>query len=438
MWFCSNASDRLRSKQAVLSALIEIASQGCANPGSRHFLLTEFNLLFTISGSHGLSEAQPWVRAFLIVNREFEMKHLAAVIICLFTAFFIGSSAFGALDTAEIDKVSKKEVLQKEDLAAIDSFVAAGVQEILNSKDFSTIGKLRDEIVARAHSSQPSADIQYNPQFVAAAAKNLEKAFADARKISDPNASSKASLNLMILLDNLDNIKLADVALVMLNDENVTVRYWAVHAVTGPHIVEQFNTGKASAAVARTIAEKLAGRVGVETSGYILAQIAQFGAAVNVPQAQAFLMQIADVRLTKYQTGTVDSIPLDGTVLRLLADKLAGPDKAAAAGRFGQLLSYAMQLYIRDFDTMDAVQKEHLAAVLSQAESLLVKLQISTGIKRAIEKKDKQAIQTEYKDIFGDSATPGKFTTTLNVEYPSPDGTKRTTPLPLPELPKTK
>ena len=193
------------------------------------------------------------------------MAYRTAGIICLVAA----SLACGTLDTANIDAVAKKEVLDKQDLAVIDSFVAAGIQEILKTTDFSSIGNVRLEIAARAHSSQPSADIQYNPQFVAAAQKNLEKAFADAAKISDPNRRAKVTLNLMILLDNLDNVQLADIALKMIDNEDTAVRYWAVHAVTNSKDHRQFNTGKASAAVARTIAEQLATRINAETSPYI-------------------------------------------------------------------------------------------------------------------------------------------------------------------------
>jgi hypothetical protein len=339
------------------------------------------------------------------------------------------SLTLGALETTTIDKVTKKEVLDQQDLAAIDSFVAAGIQELLKSKDFSTIGNVRLEIVARAHSSQPSADIQYNPQFVAAAAKNLEKAFAETAKISDADRQAKMTLNLMILLDNLDNVQLADLALKMIDSEDAAVRYWAVHAITNQKIIEQFNTGKAPAAVARTIAERLAARINVETSPYIISQVVQFGAAVNIPQAQSLLMQTADMRLKKYQTWTVDNISLDETVLRLLGEKTVGADKAAAASRFGQLLSYAMELYIKGRTSLDKAQKEQLASVLVQTENRLLPKLLGTpqsGIKRAIEKDTDQTLMAEYKDLFGDGETKGKLIAALNID--------RVTPLP--ELPK--
>ncbi|MDO8302684.1 MAG: hypothetical protein Q7T18_05545, partial [Sedimentisphaerales bacterium] len=321
------------------------------------------------------------------------------------------------------------------------NFVAAGIQELLKTNDFSTIGNVRLEIVARAHSSQPSADIQYNPQFIAAVAKSLEKAFADAAKISDIDRQAKITLNLIILLDNLDNVQLANLALKMIDSEDAAVRYWAVHAITNQKIIEQFNTGKAPAAVARTITERLAARINVETSPYIISQIVQFSAAVNIPQAQSLLMQTADMRLKKYQTWTVDNIPIDELTLRLLGEKATGPDKAAAARRFAQLFSYAMEFYIKGRVGLDKAQKEQLASVLVQTESRVLPKLLGApqaGIKKAVEKDTDQALMAEHKDLFGDGETRGKLGTALNIEYQNADGTKRVTPLPLPEKPKTK
>jgi hypothetical protein len=333
------------------------------------------------------------------------------------------SLALGAMDTTAIDKVIKKEVLDQQDLAAIDNFVAAGVQELLKTENFSTIGNVRLEIVARAHSSQKSADIQYNPQFIAAAAKNLEKALADAKQISDANQRTKVTLNLMILLDNLDNIQLADVALKMIDTDNTAVRYWAVHSITNKNIIELFNTGKAPAAAARTIAERLATRINVETSPYILSQIAKFGSAVTIPQAQDLFMQIVDMRLKKYQTWKVDNIPFDEMVLMMLGEKAAGHDKAAAS-RFGQLYAYTMEMYIKGKNVLDKEQREQLASVLVQTENRVLSKLLGapqSGIKRAIEKDNEQALLTEYKDLFGDGTTVGKL---------------GATPQPLPDPPK--
>ena len=365
------------------------------------------------------------------------MKHRTRAVVALILISFLGYPVLGALDTRDIDKVIKKEVLDQQDLAVIDRFVAAGIDELLNTKDFGSVGNLRNEIVARAHSSQASADIQYNPQFISAAAKNLDRAFNDAKKMPDSNVRPKVMLNLMILLDSLNSPQLIDVALEMLDNENTAVRYWAVHAVTNSGITEQFNSGKASSAIASRVIDRLRSRIGSEKSPYIISQIAQFGTTLKVPKAQELLYSMADIRLKKYQTWTVDDILLDVTVLKLLADRTAGQDKAAS-WRFGQLFSYAMEYYLKSKGVLENLYRDQLASVLMQTEGdSFTKLGIpQSGIRKAIEKKDEQALLAEYKTLFGDAAAPGKFTTTFNVSYQNPDGTNRQTPLPLPEKPK--
>lgn len=243
----------------------------------------------------------------------------------------------------------------------------------------------------------------------------------------------------MILLDNLNSPKLCELALKMIDNENVSVRYWAVHAVTNTNITEQFNSGKASADIANTIVARLKDRISAETSPYILSQIAQFGAAINTSQAHELLYQIADIRLKKYQTWTAEDFSLDGTTLKLLADKITGPDKTSAGWRFGQLYSYAIEFYVKSKGLLDNSQRDQLAAVLIQTEGdALTKLGMpQSDIRKALEKKDDQALLTEQKDLFGDGTVAGKFTTTLTITYPAPDGSKRQTPLPLPEKPKT-
>lgn len=362
-------------------------------------------------------------------------------VVCLLAGFFIGGFAYGALNTAAIDGVIKKDVLDKQDLAVIDDFVAAGIQEILSTADFSSVANLRGEIVSRANSGHSP---QYNPQFIAAAQKSLEKGLAEAKDMPDPNLSSKATMNLIILLDSLDNISLVNTALKMIGDQNVGVRYWAIHAVTSPKLIEEFNTGKAPVATAREIAQRLAAQAKVETSPFIRERIAQFGAAVNVPQAKELFTQIVDERLAKYQSRKVEDFSVDGTLLRLLGDRIAAQDKISAK-QFGQLFSYAIEYYINYLDgkvVLDAAQQNQLAAALIMTEGrTLTKLGIpQTSIKKALDKKGadaSQALQTAYKELFGDGTTPGKLTTILNATYNNTDGTKRTTPLPLPELPKT-
>jgi hypothetical protein len=48
-------------------------------------------------------------------------------------------------------------------------------------------------------------------------------------------------INLLILMDGLHDLGLADQAMAMLKNENMVIRYWAVHCLTNTEIITQLN-----------------------------------------------------------------------------------------------------------------------------------------------------------------------------------------------------
>ena len=63
------------------------------------------------------------------------------------------------INTIEIDKVRNKEVLDDEDFRIIDDFVAAAVQELVQTKDFTSVAKTRMVISGRSISNKDSAPV---------------------------------------------------------------------------------------------------------------------------------------------------------------------------------------------------------------------------------------------------------------------------------------
>ena len=163
---------------------------------------------------------------------------------------------------------------------------------------------------------------------------------------------------------------------------------------------------------------------------------------MDIPQGEDLLLQIADIRISKYANWTVDYELLDATVLGLLCNKISagGLNKPAIARRFGQLYSYAIQRYVKGRDFLDATVIGRLASVLVEIEDkcireLLEKRQVV--IKRAVERDDVTALLLEHNRLLGDETRAGELALKLNFDYgPSPDGNKRTAPLTLPEPPR--
>ena len=353
-------------------------------------------------------------------------------------------SVSGAVSTSEIDSVRNKGVLEDEDFQIIDKFVAEAVRELVKTKDFTSIARIRTVILARKSSNRDSAAAQYAEQFSKSAYKYISSGLKQASGLTPEERKFKVVLNLLILVDGLSDLRLADLAMEKLNDDNTVIRYWAVHSVTNPGITKQLNSAKAANSnLARSIVGRLKGLV-EGASPETIALMAQFAADVDIPQGEDLLLQIADIRISKYANWTVDYELLDATVLGLLCNKISagGLNKPAIARRFGQLYSYAIQRYVkvkgRDF--LAATQIGQLASVLVETEDkcireLLEKRQVV--IKRAVERDDVTALLLEHNRLLGDETRAGELALKLNFDYgPSPDGNKRTAPLTLPEPPK--
>jgi len=382
-------------------------------------------------------------------------KWLIFAVLVAFLVLVINSGS-EAVSTREIDVCCHKEVLGDEDLRIIDDFVAEAVDELVKTKDFTSIAKIRAVILSRSSSSTDSAKAQYAAQFSESVHKHISKALEAAEELTPADRRFKMILNLLILVDSLEDLRLADLAMKWLNDENNAIRYWAVHSVTNLGITEQLNSGgAANLELAEKITEQLKALV-ESGSPEILALIVEFAARVDIPQGEELLLQIADMRIRKYADWTVEYELLDGAILKLLDSKISSHavsltggsiNKPAAACCFGQLYSYAIQRYIKGMDVLrkespglSDTQKEQLASVLVETEIFCIskRFQVAQSvIKVAIEQNDYTGLLQEHNRLLGEETRAGQLPLKLNFDYGvKPDGSRRIAPLALPEPPK--
>ena len=340
-----------------------------------------------------------------------------------------------AVDTRQIEKVFTKQVLDGEDLKIIDQFLGEAVRELVNTRDFAEIAKLRTVIL-----SKQSTQGQYAQQFSESAFKHISAGLEQAKQLPQ-DRQFKVILNLLILIDGLQDARLTDSAIALLKHSNQAVRYWAVRCVTNPGLVEKLNPGgTTSQELAQRIAEQLKELVDT-ASPEVLGLMAEFAAAVRVPQGEDLLGRIADARMKRYVDWTVDYELLDGTILKSLYGKIAtGSGDPALARHFGQLYSYAMQRYIKGRDVLPEANKHYLTSVLVDVEDKCIGRLLrrpQSTIKKAVEQADYAAAQQEYGKLFGDGARQGQLAEQLKFDYgTNPDGSKRLAPLALPEPPK--
>lgn len=351
------------------------------------------------------------------------------------------NSGTAAVDTSKIDVCSQEEILEQRDLQIIDDFVADAVDELVKTEDFTSIARIRTVILSRSSSNKESAKSQYGAQFSESTYKYVSEALEAAKKVTPDNKRFRVILNLLILVDSLNDLRLVDLAIKYLNEVNA-IRYWAVHSVTNPSITEQLNSGGAgNPELANRITEQLKGLV--EDSGpEILALMAQFAAKVDISQGEQLLLQIADARINRYADWTVEYELLDGDILKLLDSKIPSDStsKAAVARRFGQLYSYAIQRYVKGRDILSDTQKNQLASVLVETEISCIskRLKVTQSVvKNAVEQGDYTALLQEHDRLLGDATKAGQLPLKLNYDYgKNADGSRRIVPIALPESPK--
>jgi len=372
------------------------------------------------------------------------------LIFAVLVAFFVllMNSGTVAVSTREVDNVRKKAVLDDSDLKIIDDFLAQAIQELVQTRDLTDIAKIRTVILSRQSSTQG----QYARQFSESARRHIAAGFRDAQQLPRPERITVVTINLVILMDGLQDLALTDLAIAMLNNENMVIRYWAVHCLTNTDIITQLNSATNSKQ-ASAIAAQLKGIVDNSTPE-IVALIAQFAAGVDIPENEKLLIQIADLRIRQYADWTVKYELYDSALLKYLSSKIPVPSESPAglipttidtkpeiARRFAQLYSYAIQRYIKGASILNDTQKSHLASVLVETEDkclgrLLGSPQLT--IRRALERQNAQAIMDEHDRLLGTATTPGQLPATLKFDYGTTGNSKRTVPLPLPDPPTKK
>lgn len=342
-----------------------------------------------------------------------------------------------AVDTNEIEQIRNKKVLDSKDLQIIDAFLAQSIQELVKTRDFTSIARIRTNIL-----SSQSNQAQYAQQFSESAYKYISLGFQQAMELQD-DRQFKIILNLLILVDGLNDPRLADLAIARLKDNNKVIRYWAVRCVTNTELIKKLNpSNEANLRLLRRIAEQLKELV---NSGEpeILALMAEFASEVNIPEGHDLLLQIADLRIKQYANWKVEYELLDSAILKFLYNKMTSTSSfsPALARSFVQLYSYDMQRYIKGRNSLNDKNKHYLASVLVETEDKCIGKLLGrpqSTIKRAVEQGDYSLLSQEYNRLFGDETTAGQLQLKLNIDFADPNGKKRIAPLELPDPPKPK
>jgi len=348
-----------------------------------------------------------------------------------FLAFILATLAFGAIDTKSIEVVRNKDVLDNSDFQVIDKFVSEAVHDMVDTKDFSDVASITKIIIEKSSSNKEGAQAQYQKQYYGSAMTYISEALKSADKVTDETRPVMI-VNLLILIDGLKNVQLAELAVDRLGDDHMAVRYWAVRCLTNPQL-------KFTSQVTGTIIRRLQSFV-EKSSPQIVELMARFAAAVPSQQGNDLMGKIADARIKQYFNWSVKNELIDASILKIMAAKISAestPDPNLTQ-RFAQLFSCAIQRYLKGTDVLNDVQKQQLISVIveTERECIIRRFGLKTRLKEAFETKNLESLLAEHNSLLGDAANAGQLGTKFNFKYTGADGKETTGPQILPDFQK--
>ncbi len=310
--------------------------------------------------------------------------------------------------------------------------------------DFASVSKLRFIILSNSSSNRPSAETQYATQFLESVYRYLSQAFNETKGFESAKRKYRVILNLLILADSLEDVRLTEFALQHLDSEKTVIQYWAVHCLSNQAIIEQLNsTNPEYLILAREICERLKALV-TEAGPEVTDLILRFAGRINIGDGKDLILRIADVRISRYANWQVNYELLDADVLKVLSNEISSADeqgKRIFGRRFAHLFSYIIQRYVKGSitDSLTDWQKQRLASVLVEVErscvsDILGKVQVI--IRRTLEGEDYTALLQEHSRLLGDQTRPGLLPSKLDFNYGNTeDGSEQIAPPELPDPP---
>ena len=356
------------------------------------------------------------------------MSHKKIICALLFVVLFpaFNNSDF-ALSTGDIAAVNRKalidkDVLSQSDLNVIDEFLQEAFVEMIKLENYTEMIDVRDRIIVLAGSNTPS---QYLVTYRASAVKQIEIAFKAMVQWEDGPHKMIVTQNLLILAAEIDGAEMVPFGLKFLTDKNTLARYWAVKIVVSDSVAELLNSETSTDInLEKNVMKSLSAIVEVETQPEILGDIASFAGKVNSSAATELLIKIADLRTAQYANWTVKYELIETDVLNALGGKILGQTasskKTQLSAKFAQLYSYVIQRYLIGQEILSDESKSHLVSVMAEVEnSLIGKLmeRLQSVIRKAIEKKRLNDLQSEHDDLLGSDLRAGELAKKLNFNY---------------------
>ncbi len=351
---------------------------------------------------------------------KFKMALIATVI-------FANTCVF-AINTRGIDQIRKKDVLESQDSQIIGSFIDSWLEELQFTEDFSSIATLKSTFEARAVSSNQASADQYDKVFFELLASKAKNALNGQKNgvIEEDSKAILVTLNILITVSDLQDKRLANLAMDYSDSSNVAIRYSAIKAVANKKVVSALNNSiSANINLIDSLTEKFSAILKAEQSPQIVGLIAVFAGEIDNSATKDLMLVVADKRITQYMDWSVTSEAIDAEILDVMANKIkrtaVKESKSQLTAKFAQLYSCAIQRYIDGQNILSDKQLSDLRTVIAATENGAISDltgSLATAIKKALTKKDKsQSLILAADMILGSSEGKGMLAEVIDFDY---------------------
>lgn len=369
-------------------------------------------------------------------------KTLFYLLLMLFLA-----SSLNAVETSSIEAIRRNSKdsgskLSESDISQISGFWDAALDEMLLADTSVGMVDVRRQLEGLKGEDNLS---YYSDAYAAQAAKSIEAAFKDSDRFDDEKQKELVQRNLMILMGNLESLKLVPLALEHFGAKDVVIRYWAFKAVTQPAVIQQLISGvTADEALVLRILDAFKEHIDTESQSEIISRAVNFCVVIDNARAREILQQVKDIRVKTYQNWTVIDCSVDVRLLTALGNIAAAQADAKIKSDFGRMFSelfaLVMQRYILDFeDDPDGILDQLGNVIVMIDQGVLEKVMgIRTGILQAMKSRNITItnLKREYETLFGDRRRSGQLGTMFQFSYGTDDtGKPITSPPVLPPRP---
>ena len=354
------------------------------------------------------------------------MAQARCFVLSILAVVFIPMVSVFAADSAQIELVKQKVgtgKLSPQDISVLGDFIGNSIQEMFVQPDISQISVIRTQMVAQKGTS-PS---QYAMQYAMAAKKGISNAYSQLSSQPDGLRKDHIELNLLIFAAEVQSLQMADFGFSKLDDGNAAVQYWAIKTIASPQIASQLTSrGTSDPELQKKIVSALEKSVNKGLYPASLGVVVEFANALKDKSAEDLLVQIAEKRMSQYESWKVKYELLEADLLKALAKKALTTNtisqRALCAKTYSQLFSYVMQRYFLGQDVLSDVSKLQLTSVMVDVEQSTIGpgrfLDIAQkSIKMTLAQKNLIDLQKEHDKLLGSSKQTGRLGSKLKYDY---------------------